>query len=94
MKTYIVYILHCDNGSLYTGFTTNLEKRYQAHLAGKCKYTRSFKPLAVAASWTLNSKSDALKLEGAIKKLSRVQKEALLTAPLTLVLAQFFKESE
>ncbi len=79
-KEYWVYILHCDNDSYYTGYTTNLEKRYQAHLIGKgAKYTRSFKPLAMKASWKiLGDKSAAMKMERAIKKLSRAQKEELI----------------
>ena len=78
MSSYIVYMLRCDNGSLYTGYTTDLAKRYQAHLAGRCKYTRSFKPVAIAHYWVLDSKSEALRLERAIKALSRQEKEHLI----------------
>ena len=42
-----VYILECANGGSYTGYTNNLQKRYQEHCEGKgAKYTRSFKPLS------------------------------------------------
>ncbi|KTD47009.1 nuclease [Legionella rubrilucens] len=81
MTAYTVYMLRCENGSLYTGYTTHLERRYQAHLAGKCKYTRSFKPVEIAAHWQVFDKSAALKLERFIKTLSRQEKEALLTLP-------------
>lgn len=81
---YWVYILYCDNNSYYTGYTTDLQRRYQEHLAGtaKCKYTRSFKPLYIAQSWKISDdKPRALKLEKAIKTLSRTQKENLILNP-------------
>lgn len=81
MKAYTVYMLRCENGSLYTGYTNNLARRYQAHLAGKCKYTRSFKPVEVAAHWHVSDKSTALKLERFIKTLSRQEKETLVLSP-------------
>lgn len=47
---YWVYMLLCENNTYYTGYTNNLEKRYQSHVGGNggCKYTRSFKPLKIA----------------------------------------------
>ena len=42
---YWVYILNCENGAFYTGYTTDLIRRYHEHLEGSSKYTRSFKPL-------------------------------------------------
>lgn len=84
---YWVYILHCDNNSYYTGYTKDLNKRYQAHLNGtsKCKYTRSFKPLAIAQSWKIaGDKSQAMKIENSIKKLSRAQKEKIIADPTLL----------
>lgn len=81
MPTFVVYMIRCNNGSLYTGYTTDLARRYRAHEAGQCKYTRSFKPVAIAGSWLLNTKSEALRLECYIKTLSRLQKERLLLAP-------------
>ena len=86
--THWVYILNCENGTFYTGYTTDVAKRYQSHVAGTggCKYTRSFKPLGIAQSWrVLGSKSEALKLEAYIKKLSRQQKIQLIEQPQTLV---------
>lgn len=86
-KTYWVYILLCDNNNYYTGYTDNLEKRYQAHLTGKgrCKYTRSFKPIKIAQSWQVADKKLALKMERAIKKLSRLEKEELINNPKKLI---------
>lgn len=82
MAQYVVYMLYCQNDAYYTGYTTDLARRYKAHLAGKCKYTRSFKPLKIAHSWCVEGqKSDAMRLERYIKSLSRSRKEALLLAP-------------
>lgn len=82
-SNYFVYILLCDNGAYYTGYTTDLERRYQEHLAGnaKCKFTRSFKPLSIAASWEMANKSDALKWESSIKRLNKEEKKQLINSP-------------
>ena len=83
-KTYYVYILHCINNTYYTGYTTDLKRRYQEHLAGsaKCKYTRSFKPTSIAASFEIiGTKADAMRLEREIKKLTRKQKDELVQTP-------------
>lgn len=80
---YWVYILHCSNQSYYTGYTNNLEKRFQEHITGKgSKYTRSFKPLSIAQSWKINGdKSNAMRVERYIKTLSKDQKEQLILNP-------------
>ena len=80
---YWVYILFCQNGAYYTGYTTDLVRRYQEHLAGiASKYTRSFKPVRVAQSWqVVGNKSLAMKIECAIKKMSKKQKEELILYP-------------
>jgi putative endonuclease len=83
-KTYWVYILLCDNGHYYTGYTTDLERRFQEHIAGtiKCKYTRSFKPIRIEQTWKIEGeKSEAMKLEKYIKKLNKKEKERLISAP-------------
>jgi putative endonuclease len=84
-NSYWVYILHCQNDSYYTGYTTDLLRRYQDHLSGKCKYTRSFKPLAIAQAWKITgTKSAAMKVENFIKKLTREDKQQLLLKPENL----------
>ena len=81
-ERYWVYILACNNGAYYTGYTTDLTRRYAEHLAGKCKYTRSFKPLSSPVSWQIHgSKADAMKVERWIKKLKRPQKIELISNP-------------
>ena len=74
-------MLECENGSYYTGYTTDLARRFQEHQRGtaKCKYTRAFKPIKIAQSWQVNgSKADAMRLERDIKKLSRTEKIKLI----------------
>lgn len=86
-ETYWVYILECSNGALYTGYTLDLQKRYQMHLNGHgAKYTRSFKPLSIAQVWRINQdKPLALKVEAYIKSLPRSAKARLIIEPLRLV---------
>jgi putative endonuclease len=82
-----VYILLCSNGSYYTGYTDNMVKRYRSHVegTGKCKYTRSFKPIRLAQCWRIDAdKAFAMKLEREIKKLTRQKKLALITQPSLL----------
>ena len=72
---WLVYILRCRDGSLYTGITNDLPKRLQTHAAGKAsKYTRSRLPVTLAYTEPQKSKSAALKREAAIKRLPRSQK--------------------
>ena len=86
-KSFYVYILHCEQNSYYTGYTTDLQRRFKEHLAGtaKCKYTRSFKPLSIAQCWVVNdNKSEAMKIERYIKTLNRKQKYHLICFPDSL----------
>lgn len=73
------YILVCGDGSLYTGWTNDLEKRVKAHNAGRgAKYTRSHRPVRLAYFESFATKEEALVREAAIKKLTRAQKLALI----------------
>jgi putative endonuclease len=81
---FYVYILLCENGSYYTGYTNDLERRYQEHVQGtyKCKFTQSFKPVKIAQSWKIyDDKSTAMKIERFIKKLSKAEKEQIILFP-------------
>ena len=81
MKKYFLYMIECQNKSFYTGYTTDLERRYAEHVAGssKCKYTRAHPPRRIAASWEFECElSFVLQLEAFIKKLSRREKEVLI----------------
>ncbi|TAM59873.1 GIY-YIG nuclease family protein [bacterium] len=73
-----VYLLRCRDGSLYAGWTTDLTRRLRAHASGRgARYTRARLPVALAASWEVAGRSEALRLEARIKRLSRTEKIAL-----------------
>lgn len=77
---WFVYVILCEDGSLYTGATNNLEKRFKDHQAGKGgHYTRSHKPVSLLHSEELSSKSEALKREAEIKSWGREKKIKLLS---------------
>lgn len=78
--TYYTYILQCNDGSLYTGWSTNVEERLATHNAGLgAKYTRSRLPVRLAHVEEFSTKEDAMKREYEIKQLSRQEKLSLLT---------------
>ncbi|MBR2511740.1 MAG: GIY-YIG nuclease family protein [Firmicutes bacterium] len=75
-----VYIVECCDGSLYTGWTTDVDKRVEAHNSGKgAKYTRSRRPVKLVYTEELPTKEDALSREAAIKKLTPVKKRQLIS---------------
>ena len=74
-----VYILRCKDNSLYTGWCMDLEKRIALHNSGKgAKYTRSKRPCKLVYYEEIDNKSEALKREIAIKKLTKARKEDLV----------------
>jgi putative endonuclease len=74
-----VYILKCGDGSLYTGITNDLKKRFEAHKSGKgSKFVRSRKAKKIVHIESYKTKSKALKREAAIKGYSRHKKLELL----------------
>lgn len=77
---YFVYILECKDKTLYIGSTNNLGKRVLAHNTSKtgAHYTKIRRPVVLRYSETFDLKSDALKREHALKKLSRAEKLNLL----------------
>ena len=80
-KQWVVYMLECKDGTLYTGITDRLEYRLEAHRAGKgAKYTRGRSPLKLRYLEDCTSHSMALKREAAIKKLTKAEKWALCHA--------------
>ena len=75
-----VYMLRCGDGTLYTGMTDDVEKRFAAHCAGKgAKYTRGRGPLELVYTEAVSDKSAALRREYEIKKMSRQRKLDLIT---------------
>ncbi len=78
-KTWILYILECKDGSLYTGITDDLPRRLAAHRSGKgAKYTRGRGPFVIRYTETCESHSVALRREIQVKKLTRPQKDRLI----------------
>lgn len=74
-----LYILRCGHGELYTGITVDVQKRFEAHCAGKgAKFTRGRGPLKIVYQEVCGTHSDALKREFQIKALPREKKEALI----------------
>ena len=74
-----VYILECADGSLYTGWTTDVEARVETHNSGEgAKYTRSRLPVKLVYFEEVEGRSAALKREAAIKKLTRKKKLLLI----------------
>jgi putative endonuclease len=83
---FYVYILLCMDGSFYTGYTKNLDKRARLHESGKgARYTRMHKPKRVAYVELFDSRANAMKREKAIKKLSHQQKQNLINSQKTHV---------
>lgn len=83
-EQYWVYILTCEYDRYYTGYTIDLTKRFQQHVQGTggCKFTRAFKPIRIAQYWKISgSKALAMKVERAIKKLTKSQKDHLIANP-------------
>lgn len=75
-----VYILKCKDGSLYTGYTNNLERRIKTHNNGKgAKYTRCRLPVELVYYESHETKSDAMKREYCIKQMSREVKVKLIS---------------
>ncbi len=74
-----VYLLRCGDGSLYCGWTIDLERRFGEHQAGRAsRYTRSRRPVELAWSLPMASRSEAMREEVRIKRLTRAEKLQLL----------------
>jgi putative endonuclease len=74
-----VYMLRCRDGSLYTGWTTDLERRLERHRAGKAsRYTASRLPVELALALAMSDRTAARREEARIKRLDRPGKLALL----------------
>lgn len=74
-----VYIVACVDGTLYTGYTTDVERRMAEHNAGRgAKYTRGRRPVELVHVETYESQTEAMRREYAIKQLRRAAKEQLI----------------
>lgn len=73
------YILKCSDNTFYCGWTNCLEKRLEAHNAGKgAKYTKGRRPVKIVYYEIFDTKEEAMKREAFIKKLTRSEKEKLI----------------
>jgi len=73
------YMLKCSDGTLYTGWTNDLDKRVEAHNSGKgAKYTKARRPVELAYYEEFETKEQAMKREYAIKQLGRKEKQKLI----------------
>lgn len=78
-QNYFMYVLSCADGTLYTGYTTDVEQRLRAHNAAKgAKYTRSRLPVELIVQVRFATKHEAMSAEYRFKRLPRLQKEAFL----------------
>ena len=82
-----VYLLRCRDGSLYCGWTVDVDKRLAAHATGRAsRYTARRLPVTLAAAWEMETAGAARRMEWRIKQLTRTQKLALVGgAPLPAV---------
>ena len=85
---YYTYMLRCEDNSIYTGMTSELERRIHEHFSGEnncAKYTNWHKPIKFEIAWESSTRSLASKLEFHIKKnLTKSQKEELIKDPQKL----------
>ncbi len=83
--SYYTYILACDDGSYYTGYTSNPANRAIRHVRGRgARYTRMHKPTQIVYLQRLRSRRAAMKREREIKELSHNEKERLVSAGISL----------
>lgn len=76
-----VYIVECADGTLYTGYTTDIERRIAEHNAGDgAKYTRGRTPVTLAYSEEYDTQSEAMSREYEIKQLTRAEKDSLVAS--------------
>lgn len=80
MKEWFVYMVKCSDNSLYTGITTEIERRVNEHNNSKkgAKYTRTRRPVELVYTETCEDRSSACRRECTIKKLSRTEKLKLI----------------
>jgi putative endonuclease len=86
MTVWSVYIIRCGDDSLYTGIATDVARRFSEHQLGRIgsKYLRGRSPLELVFEQQVGDRSKASKIEHRIKKLSRVEKEKIVTHPSLL----------
>lgn len=82
-ELFYTYMVRCADGSLYTGWTTDLEQRVRAHngeIGGGAKYTRGRRPVELVWSTPFKRKQEAQSMEQQVKRMTKEQKQALVAA--------------
>ncbi len=87
MNNWFLYLIRCKHGRLYTGITTDIERRFEEHKSHDkkgSKYLRGKAPLKLVMKKKIGSKGMALKIEAKVKKLSKVKKELLVEGKIKI----------
>ena len=86
-KLYYVYVIRTNKGTLYTGITTDIERRMAEHISHKkgAKYTQKYKIVKIELILEANGRSEASKIEWYIKKFSKKEKEIFMKTPSILI---------
>ena len=89
--SWYLYIIRLENGSLYTGITTDIDRRFSEHQSGKkgAKFLRGKGVLTLVYSCEVSDRSEASKLEAQVKKMSKSDKEKLISGGASVV--KFFE---
>lgn len=87
---HFVYMLLCKGNRIYTGYATDVQKRFEAHVSGKgAKFTKAFPPQRILKIFELETKHDALRLEAQIKRKPKAVKRMCAALPKGLLPAFF-----
>ncbi len=87
MNNWFLYLIRCKQGGLYTGITTDVERRFAEHAGNDkkgSKYLRGKAPLTLVMKKKIGSKSMALKIEAKVKKLSKIKKEMFVDGKIKI----------
>ncbi|MEL6820629.1 MAG: GIY-YIG nuclease family protein [Calditrichota bacterium] len=86
-STWYLYLIQCGDGSIYTGITTDVERRFEEHRSGgkkAARYLRGRGPLKLVFKALIGDKGMALKMEYRVKQLSKLKKQALIQGNMDL----------
>ena len=87
MNNWFLYLIRCKHGRLYTGITTDVERRFEEHKSSDkkgSKYLRGKAPLKLVLKKKIGNKSMALRIEAKIKKLTKIKKEMLVDGKIKI----------
>jgi len=87
MNNWFLYLIRCRNGRLYTGITTDVERRFEEHNSGDkkgSKYLRGKAPLKLVMKKRIGDRSMALRVEAKVKKLPKIKKELLVDGKIKI----------